>query len=299
MVGNVGEGVVVDLTAMTERECDVDAIARTVITSARVTLGEIERAAELFGLRLPPDPSSARWATVGGVFSTNASGPRTLRYGSMRRWALGATVITADGERLVLRRGEAASGRAAARFESEVAPAIRAMAPLIRERFPHTRKNSSGYALDAWLESGDLLDLFIGAEGTLGVVTEVTWRLDPIPPFRSGLKVEIPAVERIAEVIAALTATGPSVCELLDRSFLDVVRSGATGAAVSVPDADAVLLLEYEEDSAAALEAAVSRGVTRGPVGGRARGAAEGRGGGGGDLDAASCGESRSSPDCR
>jgi FAD/FMN-containing dehydrogenase len=259
--GNVGEGIVVDLTAMTERECAVDAIERTVITSAGVTLDEIERAAAPFALRLPPDPSSSRWATVGGVFSTNASGPRTLRYGSMRRWALGATVITADDERLVLRRGEAASGKVATRFESVVAPAIRAMAPLIRERFPQTRKNSSGYALDAWLNSGDLLDLFIGAEGTLGVVTEVTWRLDPIPPFRSGLKVEIAALERIAEVIAALTATGPSVCELLDRTFLDVVRSGATGAAVSVPDADAVLLLEYEEESAAALEAAVGRGV--------------------------------------
>jgi len=260
--GNVGEGIVVDLTAMTERECDVDAIGREVITSARVTLGEIEQAAEPFGLRLPPDPSSARWATVGGAFSTNASGPRTLRYGSMRRWALGATMLMADGERLVLRRGEVASGRAAARFESEVAPVIRAMAPVIRERFPHTRKNSSGYALDAWLESGDLLDLFIGAEGTLGVVTEVTWRLDPIPAFRSGLQVEVSSLDRIAETIRALTATGPSVCELLDRSFLDVVRSGAAGGSVIVPDADAVLLLEYEEDSATALEAAVARGVS-------------------------------------
>ena len=116
---------------------------------------------------------------------------------------------------------------------------IRAAAGMIRDRFPRTRKNSSGYALDAWLESGDLLDLFIGAEGTLGVVTEVTWRLDPIPAFRSALQVEIPALDRIAAVIAALTATGPSVCELLDRTFLDVVRSGTAGAEVVVPDADA------------------------------------------------------------
>lgn len=258
--GNVGEGILVDLTAM-PKHLSIEAGARTAVTSASVTLGEIAEAAAPHGLRLPPDPSSARWATVGGVFSTNAAGPRTLRYGSARRWVLAATIIMADGERLSLRRGEPSGDTATARrFAADVAPRIEAAASMIRDRFPHTRKNSSGYALDAWLDSGDLLDLFIGAEGTLGVVTEVTWQLDPVPAFRSAMQVEVPAIDRIAEVIGALTATGPSVCELLDRSFLDVVRSGTTGAYVKVPDAEAVLLLEYEEDSAAALEAVVARG---------------------------------------
>ena len=260
--GNVGAGVLVDLTAMSARRLTIDAGARIAVTPAGVTLGDLERAALGAGLRLPPDPSSARWATAGGVFSTNASGPRTLRYGSVRRWALGATIVTAEGERLALARGEyATSTRATRRFDAEVAPAIRAAAEEVGARFPRTRKNSSGFALDAWLESGDLLDLFIGSEGTLGVVIDVTWQLDPIPPFRSALQVEIPELDRIAVVIAALTATGPSVCELLDRSFLDVVRTETT-TELQVPDADAVLLLEYEEDTAAALEQAIARGVS-------------------------------------
>ncbi len=260
--GSVGEGVMVDLTAMRERRLSVDAGGRTAVTSAGVTLGQLGEAAATVGLRLPPDPSSARWATAGGVFSTNASGPRTHRYGSVRRWAMGATIVTAGGERLVLHRGTPTSDSAVGRrFEVEVAPVIRANAGLVRERFPHTRKNSSGYALDAWLDSGDLLDLFIGAEGTLGIVTEVTWRLDPVPPFRAGLQVEITHLERIADTIEALTATGPSVCELLDRSFLAVVRGDAAGTAVQVPEAEAVLLLEYEEETAAAIEARVTSGA--------------------------------------
>jgi FAD/FMN-containing dehydrogenase len=259
--GNVGDGILVDLTAMTGRALAIDAANRTATSPASVTLGEVEQAAAAVGLRLPPDPSSARWATAGGAFSTNASGPRSLRYGSVRPWILGATIITAQGERLVLRRGESAGeSTASLRFENETAPRLRASAGAILERFPRTRKNSSGYALDAWLASGDLLDLFIGAEGTLGVVTEVTWRLDVIPPFRSSLLVQVPALDRIAGVIAAVTATGPSVCELLDRTFLDVVRSGTAGAELTVPDAEAVLLLEYEEETAAALDAALGRG---------------------------------------
>lgn len=259
--GNVGDGIMVDLTAMAGRELAVDPLERTAIASAGVTLAEIDQTAAAAGLRLPPDPSSARWATVGGAFSTNASGPRTLRYGSVRPWILGATIITAQGERLVLRRGEpAGESPVSLRFERELAPQLRAAAGVIADRFPRTRKNSSGYALDAWLASGDLLDLFIGAEGTLGVVTEVTWRLDAIPAFRSSLLVEVPALDRIAAVISALVATGPSVCELLDRTFLEVVRSGTAGADLPVPDAEAVLLLEYEEETAAALDAALGCG---------------------------------------
>src|SRR2546426_460776 len=57
---------------------------------------------------------------------------------------------------------------------------------LARERFPRTRKNSGGYALDRFAESGDELDLFVGSEGTLGIVTAVQWRLEPAPPDVGG-----------------------------------------------------------------------------------------------------------------
>src|SRR5918992_635404 len=61
--GNVGEGVVVDLTRMSDRRLDVEPTARRAVTSAGVTLGELSAAAARHGLRLPPDPSSGRWAT--------------------------------------------------------------------------------------------------------------------------------------------------------------------------------------------------------------------------------------------
>src|SRR5512134_2043132 len=189
--GNVGEGTVVDLTALTEPAGEVDPTHRTMRVGAGVTLGAIDAAALPLGLRLPPDPSSRRWATAGGVFATNAAGPRTLRYGAMRRWVEGATVISGEGETLYLRRGSDATGSAAQRFHAEVAPALDGAADLIRRRFPRTAKNSSGLALDEWLASRDLIDLFIGSEGILGIVTEVVFRLDPIPPCSASLRVEL------------------------------------------------------------------------------------------------------------
>ena len=75
-------------------------------------------------------------------------------------------MVTADGELLPLRRGvEPPRTAAVDRFRQTAEGPLRDAAALIRERYPRCRKNSAGYALDEWLDSGDLIDLFVGAEG--------------------------------------------------------------------------------------------------------------------------------------
>ena len=254
--GNVGDGVIVDLTRMAGR-LEIDAPKQRAVTGAGVTLAELNTAAGRHGLRLPPDPSSGRWATLGGMVSTNAAGARSVRYGSVRRWVEALTLVTTDGDPVTLRRGESPSATAAppalARFEREAAPGIRAAAPLIAGRFPHTRKNSSGYALDAYLASGDVLDLIIGAEGTLGIVSEIEWRLDPTPPFRAGLRVHLASLDRLSDLVLALNHCQPSALELLDRTFLDLVGAGAWGGVSDGFVPEAILLVELERSDPEAL----------------------------------------------
>ena len=255
--GNVGDGVVVDLTRM-PRRLDLRPAERVAVTSANVTLAELNAAADRHGLRLPPDPSSGRWATLGGMLSTNAAGARSVRYGSVRRWVRALELVTADGEVVHLRRGAPtppAEAAALRRFEEDVAPALREAAALVSRRFPRTRKNSSGYALDAWLATGDLLDIVIGAEGTLGFVTEIEWLLDPVPAARAGLRIRLRSLDDIVKVVAALLASEPSAVELLDRTFLDLVSDGSDA---ELDTAEAVLLVEIERSEPAALERAVA-----------------------------------------
>jgi len=240
---------VVDLTAL-PRRVEVDGGGRRARASASVTLADLNAAADRAGLRLPPDPSSGRWATLGGMLSTNAAGARTVRYGSVRRWVESAELVTADGEVTELRRGRPADSRVRAieRFETQAAPALLAAAELVRARFPRTRKNSSGYALDAWLDSGELLDLVIGAEGTLGLVTAAEWRLDPLPATRAGLRVALRSLDALGDAVAALLEHQPSAVELLDRTFLELV--GEAGP-------EAVLLVEVERDDAGTARRAI------------------------------------------
>ena len=254
--GNVGDGVVVDLTRLPVR-LGVRPAERVALTSANVTLADLNGAADRHGLRLPPDPSSGRWATLGGMLSTNAAGARSVRYGSVRRWVRAVELVTGDGETVTLRRGAPAEPptAAVARFAADAAPAIRDAAAAVAQRFPRTRKNSSGYALDAWLGSGDLLDLVVGAEGTLGIVTGIEWQLDPVPAHRAGLRVGLRSLDDLVRVVAALLAGEPSAVELLDRTFLDLVRDSDAGTGLA--DAEAVVLVECERPDADSLRAAI------------------------------------------
>ena len=271
----VGPGVIVDLRDRMPRVLDVDPASATAVTSANVTHAELNRAAHAHGLRLPPDPSSSSWATLGGMVATNAAGARTVRYGSVRPWVMGMEIVTGDGElgwlsrrdatAPLLRQGVRSPGlpKAINRFHLRAAPAIRDQAELIAARFPRVRKNAAGYALDRWLASGDDLDLLIGAEGTLGLISVIRWRLHPLSASRAGLRVALGSLDDLEQAVRALVALDPSAVELLDRTFLELIALAGHGAErPTLPEGtEAVLLVEFERDTAEQARAVVGDAV--------------------------------------
>jgi len=235
--GNVGAGVLVDLTRGFT-DLTVDPHTRIARAGASVTWGQVTEAAKPYGLRLPPDPSSGAFATSGGMVATNAAGPRSIRYGSVRRWVEALEVMEANGETRTVRRG---SG-------------TRHPIPNTRHlQFPNTRKNSSGYALNHFAESGDELDLLIGSEGTLALVTAVHWRLDPIPPDLAGVALGFGDLAALAEAVPFLVSLNPSAIELLDASLLRLIPNAPVHAVL--------LLLEFERETSAAARGVVGDAV--------------------------------------
>jgi FAD/FMN-containing dehydrogenase len=260
--GNVGAGVVVDLTRIDGAPLAVTAEGRAH-AGAAVTWRTIEDAARPNRLRILPDPSSGQWATVGGMIATNAAGPRTLRYGSVRQWVDAVTLVTADGELTELRRGSRPDLGVSAvrRFHERVHEQLRAEYGMIREKFGKgVRKNTAGYALDAYLESGDLLDLVIGSEGTLGIVTGADWRLDAVPAAWRGLRVALRHREDLPAALTALVPAEPAAVELLDATFLQFVddHSGAREGDGSTGEVGALLLVEFEGPDGDSVDAALS-----------------------------------------
>ncbi len=246
--GAIGDGVILDLSRMRDVE-RVNVTERTIVVQPGVLRAEVNKAVASDGLRFPVDPSSGAFCTVGGMVSTNASGSHSLAFGATRPWVRSLRCIFDDGTIAVVRRGAAPPRHVAAieRFLSSAHPAIVAAEEIDRARHRGVRKESSGYATFEYARSYDLVDLLVGSEGTLAIIIGVELSLIPSAEATSSVLGAFASLERAVDAAVRARECGAVACELLDRTFLDVARSGGTHDVP--PDAEAVLLAEVEGTS--------------------------------------------------
>jgi FAD/FMN-containing dehydrogenase len=256
--GAIGPGVIADLSAM-KTVGAVDAGTKRVEVGPGALRASVKSAAAARGLRFPVDPSSGDYCTIGGMVSTNAAGARSLLFGSTRRWVTALDCVFADGSRALLVRGIQPPDDIGpiARFIAEVRPRILDSRKKINAAHEGVRKDSSGYALRAYAESGELIDLIVGSEGTLAIVVGVELALTELPGATSSV---LGAFRSLDDAVAGANKArelGAAACELLDRTFLEVAAIGAPIAATSLPEGtEAVLIAEVEaegDEAAAAL----------------------------------------------
>lgn len=153
------------------------------IVGAGFMLNDFQKETESVGLFYPPDPTE--WSCqLGGTVATNASGSRSFKYGATRHYVERLRVVTPTGEILNLNRGEnLASSDGFIELTTESGAKIKIKLPTYAA--PNVRKNASGYYSSA---KTDAIDLFIGSEGTLGIITEIEFKLLAKPKgFLSGI----------------------------------------------------------------------------------------------------------------
>ena len=165
-------GVVLSTSRLRRLTIDVEAFQ----AEAGVTLGEVDDQLKSRGAHYPPAPTHLG-ATIGGIVATNAAGASTFKHGSTRNWVNALTVVLATGDVLDLRRGETLA-HADGYFELELSTgSVRVDLP--RYVMPDVPKLSAGYFARPGM---DLIDLFIGSEGSLGVVTAAEFRMQKVAP---------------------------------------------------------------------------------------------------------------------
>ena len=217
-----------------------------VRVGAGVTLTGLQQMLAAHRLYYPPVPTF-EGATVGGTIATNAAGAATFKYGSTRPWVDWLEVVLADGSVLQLRRGEVVARDGILEIELESGEITRV--PLPTYSTPAVAKHSGGYASSPRL---DAIDLFIGSEGTLGVIVEAELRVIP-QPERSMALFPCESDEMAIAITTALRqGKGGDVAgvEYVDAAALAQVPGGvfhATG--VARPPAGSVLLLVQIEGS--------------------------------------------------
>ncbi len=207
----------------------------SVRVQAGVTLDELHAALAAHGRGYPPVPTFTG-ASVGGIVSTNAAGATTFKYGTTRDWVRALTFVLPDGNVLDLTRGQV-KAHPDGFFDLELARG-RVRVPVPTYRMPAVPKLSAGYFARTGM---DLLDLFIGAEGTLGVVTEVTLRVLPVRPATCLALVMFADLASAWSVAARLRAAAHETWRSGDPCGLDV-------AAIEYMDARCLSLIREQGD---------------------------------------------------
>lgn len=177
----------------------------------------------------PPDPTESS-AAIGGMTASNASGARSFSYGPTRRYIESLRLVLENGSALQLRRGvQRAAGLT---FQIETEEGRRLAGTLPSYRMPATKNTAGLYACPDM----DLIDLIIGCDGTLGIITEIEVALIPLPPAISGVMGFFPDSEGAIEFVRRIRgdAAGeesagseekkPAAIEFFDGNSLELLR---------------------------------------------------------------------------
>ena len=173
--GRIPNGGLVLSLARMNRILGIDPQNMQAVVEPGVILHTLEKELYEHGLLYPPDPTE-RGGQLGGNVATNASGARTFKYGPTRNWVEGLDVILSTGEKLSLPRNRFRAGGHDLLLQTDSGKELKVKIP--RYTMPATSKHAAGYYARADM---DALDLFIGSEGTLGVITRIWLRLTELP----------------------------------------------------------------------------------------------------------------------
>ncbi len=227
--GAINDSVVIDFTRYFSKIENVT--AHSAQTQPRVFYRDFEKATLAKGALLPTFPASRELAAIGGMVANNAGGEKSLQYGKTEDYVNKLSVVLADGqiyELKPLNRDELEAKKVQQNFEGQV---YKQMYSLLERSYdavkaakPHVSKNSTGYNLwDVWnRQTGvfDLTKLFVGSQGTLGLINDVEFRLIKDKPHSGVLVCFMKNLNGLGELINTVVATKPASFEAFDNHTL-------------------------------------------------------------------------------
>jgi FAD/FMN-containing dehydrogenase len=184
------------------------------------------------------------------MVANNSSGPHAIKYGATRDNVISLEMVLPSGDIITTGpvSGEKAS-RKAGNIYHAIADVIKRYSKPLEEEKPFTIKNSSGYDLWRVQNNGtmDLTSLFVGSEGTLGIITEAKIRLWPLPGKTLGGLVYFDSLEKVGKAVQKILELSPTMLEIIEQRILDLARQQKAELRPYLPEGvEAMLFIEFE-----------------------------------------------------
>ncbi len=257
----IGNGIIMAFPAHMNRILVLDNKSGSVMVEPGINYGKLQQTLQTHGRFLPPFPASFEYSTIGGAVANNSCGEKTVKYGDTRQYVKSLRVVLANGEVIETKRiskRELSKKLGLATFEGEIYRALDAIleeySAVIADASLKLTKNSAGYDLeDIRRKDGsfDLTPLFVGSQGTLGLVTEVTLMTEPENPETTLFVGYFDELQQLAQAVGELRdlPDRPSAIEMVDEQLLKLVDQLSPGQLKDViqkPLPKAVLLVEFD-----------------------------------------------------
>ncbi len=233
----LGSGVMLAFPAHLNQVKFVDAKNGVVTVEAGINFGKLQQLLLTYDRFVPSAPASLEYSTVGGAVANNASSIRSIKYGDMRSYVKGLRVVLANGEVIEtarLSKKELNRKLGLATFEGEIYRAVDTLLEenrdLVDKSVISVTRNASGYDLaDIRGEDGtfDLTPLFVGSQGTLGLITEITLESEPVGGDPVLIAAYLDSVDDLQSAVIELRKLDemPSALEVVDSNLLNLVTS--------------------------------------------------------------------------
>jgi FAD/FMN-containing dehydrogenase len=254
--GSLTEGIVLDLSTHLNRVGAVDPYNKSIVVQAGAMHRQVEKAASDQGLIFAPYTSSKDLCGIGGMIGNNASGELSLRYGPTSSNVQSLRAILSDGNEYDFRslsREELRKKLDLMTYEGDIYRKITRLIKdnkhLIKTHHPQVTKNAAGYALwelwDDHEQHFNLGRLLIGAQGTLGIVTETTLRLVDKSPYQQMIVCAIDGIDQLSDIVRTIVHHGASICETFDHHTYDLAKQNYSHDAQNAHFANGKHMLVY------------------------------------------------------
>lgn len=178
---------------------------------------------------MPSYPASRELCMIGGMVSNDAGGEKSLKYGKTHKYVSELKIVLRDGKEYVVRplaaaelKKKIAQDDLEGHIYKHVYELVKNNQKLIERSKPTVSKNSSGYNLwDVWDgKTFDLTKLIVGSQGTLGLVTEATFKLIPAKPLSGMVVAFLPTLDELGKIINRILPLKPTSLESFDEHTL-------------------------------------------------------------------------------